>query len=101
MGNVTDIHGPGQRRLAGPAERKKLAVIFDAVGGAANATFRETFRGMPDISDQATRPQIANLGELVMYADPLRRGVGQPAPDSLEAILQLGRELSARVEVKP
>jgi hypothetical protein len=56
---------------------------------------------MPDISDQATRPQIANLGELVMYADPLRRGVGQPAPDSLEAILQLGRELSARVEVKP
>ena len=97
MGNVTDIHGPGKRRLAGPAERKKLAELFDAVGSAANVTFRE----MPDISDQSTRLQIANLGELVLYADLLRRGVGQPAPDSLEAIVQLGRELSARVEVKP
>jgi hypothetical protein len=99
--NVVHIDRGGERRAAGPAEREKLAQLFEAIGDAANATTRE----MPEFSAQDRRRQMtqsfAGVGSLVMYADLLRHGATNAAPDTLDAVIQLGRELSARIEVKP
>ena len=74
--NVVDIHGDGGQRNAGPAEREKLAGLFEAIGNATNATLRE----MPEFSDEVIRRQMtlcfASVGGFVMYADILRIRMG-------------------------
>jgi hypothetical protein len=98
--NVIDIRGDGNARNAGPAEREKLAGLFEAIGNATNATLRE----MPDFSDEAIRRQMticfASVGGFVMYADMLRQGMRQSDGDGIVAIIQLGRALDRKIEVK-
>ena len=104
MTNVVDIHGDGGQRNAGPAEREKLAGLFEAIGNATNATLRE----MPDFSDEMIRRQMtvcfASVGGFVMYADMLQHSTmkasSQASSESSAAIIQLGRALSRRIEVK-
>jgi hypothetical protein len=99
---MDDIRGDGSSQRAGPAERAKLAGIFEAIGNATNATILS----MPDFSDAAIRRQMvhtfASVGGFVMYADMLRQGTNPTGtdPESLTAIIQLGRALSRRIEVK-
>jgi hypothetical protein len=99
--NVIDIQGATGPLRAGPAERLKLAGLFDAIGNATNATLRE----MPDVSDETIRRQMticfASVGGFVMYADMLRQGTKESYPDGIAAIIQLGRALDRRIEVKP
>jgi hypothetical protein len=99
-----DIQGDGSPRKAGPAERAKLAELFEAIGNAANSTILH----MPDFSDEVVRRQIvhsfANAGGFVMYADMLRQGtkpIEMGPTDSVQAIIELGRALSRRIDVKP
>ena len=103
MRNIHDIERDGSILGASPAERAELAGLFEAIGNATNATILT----MPDFSDETVRRQMvhtfASVGGFVMYADMLRQGT-KPSetdpPDSLTAIIQLGRALSRRIEVK-
>ena len=101
MTNVVDIRSDGGHRSAGPAEREKLACLFEAIGNATNATLRE----MPDVSDETIRRQMticfASVGGFVMYADMLRQDTKESYPVGIAAIIQLGRALDRRIEVKP
>jgi hypothetical protein len=96
--NVVDTQG-GPRE-AGPAERTKLADLFAAIGNATN----ETIRDMPAFADDKVRRQmmrtLATVGGFVMYADMLQRSTNQASSESSLAIVQLGRALSRRIEVK-
>jgi hypothetical protein len=96
--NVIDTQG-GPRE-AGPIERTKLADLFAAIGNATN----ETIKDMPEFSDERVRRQmmhtLAAVGGFVMYADILQHSTMQTSSDSSEAIIQLGRALSRRIEVK-
>jgi hypothetical protein len=98
--NVVDTQEDVTPREAGPAERTKLAGIFAAIGNATNATINE----MPEFSDERVRRQImhtlATVGGFVMYADILQQGTMQASSESTVAIVQLGRALSRRIEVK-
>jgi hypothetical protein len=99
---MDDIRGDGSSQRAGPAERAKLAGLFEAIGNASNATILS----MPDFDDVAVRRQmvhtLASVGGFVMYADMLRQGTNMTGtdPESLTAVIQLGRALSRRIEVK-
>jgi hypothetical protein len=100
---VTDaIEMQDQQRLRepGPAERKKLADLFAAIGNASNATIKE----MPEFSDERVRRQImhtfAAVGGFVTYADILQHSRMPTSSESSAAIIQLGRALSRRIEVK-
>ena len=104
MRNIHDIERAGGTRGASPAERAELAALFAAIGNATNATILS----MPDFSDETVRRQMvhtfATVGGFVMYADMLRQGTkpGETDPtDSLTAIIQLGRALSRRIELRP
>jgi hypothetical protein len=85
-------------------ERTKLANLFAAIGNATNEAIRE----MPEFSDERVRQQMmhtfAAVGSLVMYADMLQHATmtapSQASDESSAAIIQLGRALSRRVEVK-
>jgi hypothetical protein len=98
--NVVDIRSDGGHRNAGPAEREKLACLFEAIGNATNATLRE----MPDFSDETIRRQMtvcfASVGGFVLYADILRQGTKPSYPDGIGAIIQLGRALERRITLK-
>jgi hypothetical protein len=91
-----------QQRLgeAGPAERKKLADLFAAIGNASNATIKE----MPEFSDERVRRQImhtfAAVGGFVTYADILQHSRMPTSSERSAAIIQLGRALSRRIEIK-
>jgi len=102
--NVDEILSDGSPRKAGPAEREELAGLFEAIGNAANSTILN----MPDFSDEVVRRQIvhsfASAGGFVMYADMLRQGtrpIETGPTDSVRAIIELGRALSRRIDVKP
>ena len=43
---------------------------------------------------------LASVGGFVMYADILRQGTRKTPSESTDAIVQLGRALSRRIEVK-
>jgi hypothetical protein len=101
--NIHEIERDGSIRGAGPAERAELAGLFEAIGNATNATIL----AMPDFSDETVRRRMvhsfASVGGFVMYADMLRQGTkpGESDPtDSVTAIIQLGRALSRRIQVK-
>jgi hypothetical protein len=101
--NIPDIERDESTRGASPAERAELAGLFEAIGNATNATILS----MPDFSDETVRRQMvhtfASVGGFVMYADMLRQGTkpSETGPtDTLTAIIQLGRALSRRIEVK-
>jgi hypothetical protein len=98
--NVVGIQEDRSPREAGLAERTKLANLFAAIGNATN----ETIQAMPELSDERVRRQMmhtfAAVGGFVMYADMLQRSTMQASSESSEAIIQLGRALSRRVEVK-
>jgi hypothetical protein len=101
--NIDHMEREENPRGASPAERAELAGLFEAIGNATNATILT----MPDFSDEAVRRQMlhtfASVGGFVMYADMLRQGT-KPGEtdqtDSVTAIIQLGRALSRRIEVK-
>jgi hypothetical protein len=86
------------------SERTKLANLFAAIGNATN----EAIRNMPEFSDERVRRQMmrtfAAVGGFVVYADMLEHSTlkasSQASSESSEAIIQLGRALSRRVEVK-
>jgi hypothetical protein len=86
------------------AERTKLADLFAAIGNATN----ETISDMPGFSDEGVRRQMmhtfAAVGGFVMYADMLQHSTmkasSQNSSESSAAIIQLGRALSRRIEVK-
>lgn len=98
MTNVIDTQG--SPREAGLIERTKLADLFAAIGNATN----ETIKDMPEFSDERVRRQmihtLAAVGGFVMYADILQHSTMQTSSDSSEAIIQLGRALSRRIEVR-
>jgi hypothetical protein len=101
--NIHEIEREGSRRGASPVERAELAGLFEAIGNASNATIL----AMPDFSDEVARHQMvhsfASVGAFVMYADMLRQGTkpGESDPtDTLTAIVELGRALSRRIELK-
>jgi hypothetical protein len=98
--NVVEMQPSGGPRNAGPAERAKLAGLFEAIGNATNATIMD----MPEFEDETVRRQVthtfASVGGFVMYADMLRQGTRQDPSDVIEAIIQLGRALSRRIEVR-
>ena len=98
--NVNDTHSDGGPREAGPAERNLLADLFAAIGNATNETINE----MPTFSDERVRRQMmhtfAAVGGFVTYADMLKHATNQASSDSSAAIIQLGRSLSRRIEVK-
>ena len=100
MTNVVDGQGAGGPRNAGPVERAKLAELFQVIGNATNATIME----MPEFASETVRRQMthtfANVGGFVVYADMLRQGTKVSSPDGIRAVIQLGRELSRRIEVK-
>jgi hypothetical protein len=85
---------------AGLAERTKLADLFAAIGNATN----EPLNDMPTFSDDNVRRQmvrtLATVGGFVRYADILQRSTNQASSESSVAIIQLGRALSRRIEVK-
>ena len=60
---------------------------------------------MPDVSDETIRRQMticfASVGGFVMYADMLRQGTKESYVDGIAPIIQLGRALDRRIEVKP
>ena len=100
MTNAVDTQGDRIPREAGLAERVKLADLFAAIGNATN----ETIQGMPEFSDERVRRQMmrtfAAVGGFVMYADMLQHSTMQASSESARAIIQLGRSLSRRIEVK-
>jgi hypothetical protein len=91
----------GFPRSAGPAERAKLAGLLQAIGNACNATILD----LPTFSDEGLRRQLvrtfATVGGFVTYADMLRQGTQATESEGMAAIVELGRALSRRVEVKP
>jgi len=98
---VTDaikMQDPQRLREPEPAERKKLADLFAAIGNASNAAIKE----MPEFSDERVRRQImhafAAVGGFVMYSDILEHA--RTPSESTDAIVLLGRALSRRIEVK-
>jgi hypothetical protein len=102
--DVGDTHNGPSPREAGVPERTKLANLFAAIGNATN----EAIRDMPEFSDERVRRQMmhtfAAVGGLVMYADMLEHSTmkasSQASSESSAAIIQLGRALSRRLEVK-
>ena len=100
MTDATEIQDQQRLREPGPVERKKLADLFAAIGNASNATIKE----MPEFSDERVRRQImhtlAAVGGFVTYADILQHSRMQASSESSEAIVQLGRALSRRIELK-
>ena len=104
MRDVVDTHAGPSPREAGAAERTKLANLFAAIGNATN----ETIKDMPEFSDEGVRRQMmhtfAAIGGFVMYADMLQHSTlkasSQASSESSAAIIQLGRALSRRIEVK-
>jgi hypothetical protein len=98
--NAVDTLGVQGPREAGLAERTKLADLFAAIGNATN----ETIHDMPEFSDEGVRRQMmrtfAAVGGFVMYSDMLQHSTMQASSESSEAIIQLGRSLSRRIEVK-
>jgi hypothetical protein len=98
MTNVVDPQGCP--REAGPAERTKLAGLFAAIGNATN----ETISDMPTFTDDNVRRQMmhtfATVGGFVRFADILQHSTNQASSESSVAIIQLGRALSRRIEVK-
>jgi hypothetical protein len=102
--DVVDTQGDRSLLEAGVAERTKLANLFAAIGNATN----ETIHDMPEFSDEGVRRQMmhtfAAVGGFVMYADMLQHSTlkasSQASVESSAAIIQLGRALSRRVEVK-
>jgi len=100
MTNAVDMQGDRMPREAGLAERIKLADLFAAIGNATN----ETIQDMPGFSDERVRRQMmhtfAAVGGFVMYADMLQHSTMQASSESAIAIIQLGRSLSRRIEVK-
>ena len=92
-----DDRGP---REPGPAERKKLADLFAAIGNATNAAIQD----IPEFSDERVRREImhtfAAVGGFVTYADILQHPRMQTSSESSVAIVQLGRALSRRIEVR-
>jgi hypothetical protein len=91
-------------REAGAPEQTKLANLFAAIGNATN----EAIQDMPAFSDEGVRQQMmrtfAAVGGFVMYADMLEHSTlkdsSQASSESSAAIIQLGRALSRRIEVK-
>ena len=104
MTNFVDTLGVQGPREAGLAERTKLADLFAAIGNATN----ETIHDMPEFSDESVRRQMmrtfAAVGGFVMYSDMLQHSTmkasSQASSESSVAIIQLGRALSRRIEVK-
>jgi hypothetical protein len=94
------VDNAGGPREAGLAERNMLAELFAAIGNATN----ETIDDMPPFSDDNVRRQMmrtfATVGGLVRYADILQRSTNQASSETSVAIIQLGRALSRRIEVK-
>jgi len=98
--NDFDTQGDRGPREAGLAERTKLADLFAAIGNATN----ETIHDMPEFSDESVRRQMmrtfAAVGGFVMYSDMLQHSTMQASSESSIAIIQLGRSLSRRIEIK-
>jgi hypothetical protein len=102
--DVVDTHNGPIPREAGAAERTTLANLFAAIGNATN----EAIRDMPEFSDERVRRQMmrtfAAVGGFVMYADMLEHSTmkasSQASSETSAAIIQLGRALSRRIEVK-
>jgi hypothetical protein len=98
--NVVGTQGDRSPREAGLAERTKLADLFAAIGNATN----ETIHDMPEFSDEGVRRQMmrtfAAVGGFVMYSDILQHSTMQGSSESSIAIIQLGRSLSRRIEIK-
>lgn len=94
------VDNEGGPREAGLAERNMLADLFAAIGNATN----ETIKDMPTFSDENVRRQmmhtLAAVGGFVRYADILQRSTNQASSEGSAAIIQLGRALSRRIEVK-
>src|SRR5262245_31924259 len=90
----------GGPRKAGAAERTMLAELFAAIGNATN----ETIDDMPKFADKDAQRQMlrtmAAVGGLVLYADILQHSTNQAESDSSVAIVQLGRALSGRIQVR-
>jgi hypothetical protein len=59
---------------------------------------------MPEFSDEGVRRQMmrtfAAVGGFVMYSDMLQHSTMQASSESSIAIIQLGRSLSRRIEIK-
>ena len=104
MRDVGDTHSGPNPREAGVPERTQLANLFAAIGNATN----EAIRDMPEFSDERVRRQMmhtfAAVGGFVIYADMLEHSTmkasSQTSSESSAAIIQLGRALSRRIEVK-
>jgi phage gp37-like protein len=104
MRDVVDTQSDRSAREAGVAERTKLANLFAAIGNATN----ETIQYMPEFSDEGVRRQMmhtfAAVGGFVMYADMLQHSTmkasSQASSESSAAVIQLGRALSRRIEIK-
>lgn len=100
MTNDFDTQGDQGPREAGLAERTKLADLFAAIGNATN----EMIHDMPEFSDEGVRQQMmrtfAAVGGFVMYSDMLQHSTMQASSESSIAIIQLGRSLSRRIEIK-
>jgi len=77
-----------------------LADLFAAIGNATN----ETISDMPKFADDNVRRQMmhtfAAVGGFVRYADILQHSTNQASSEGSVAIIQLGRALSRRIEVK-
>lgn len=99
--NYDDIQGDRSPRTADPAERAKLAELFQAIGNATNATILD----MPHFSDEVERRQMvhtfATVGGFVMYGDMLLQRMQPVEPEGITALIELGRALSRRIEIKP
>jgi hypothetical protein len=102
--DVVDTQNDRSPWEAGVTERTKLANLFAAIGNATN----ETIQDMPEFSDEGVRRQmmhtLAAVGGFVIYADMLEHSTmkasSHASSESSEAIIQLGRALSRRIEVK-
>lgn len=99
--NYDDIQGNSSPRSADPAERAKLAELFQAIGSATNASILD----MPNFSNEVERRQMvhtfATVGGFVMYGDMLLQRMQPVEPDGVMAVIELGRALSRRIEIKP
>jgi hypothetical protein len=99
--NYDDIQGDRSPRSADPAERAKLAELLQAIGSATNATILD----MPQFSNESERRQMvqkfATVGGFVMYSDMLLQRIQPVEPDGVTAVIELGRALSRRIQVKP
>jgi hypothetical protein len=98
--NYDDLEGDRSPRSADPAERAKLAELFQAIGSATNATILD----MPHFSNEVERRQMvhtfATVGGFVTYGDMLLQRVQPVEPDGVTAVIELGRSLSRRIQIK-